>query len=466
MNKPVPASPAQTACPDCKSTEKKITNDGWRCLNMWHYASASPAQISEGPKLPTIAELLHTLEPVEAPTLREKIDANLKSGLDWRGRTTEEVSSHHAETDLQREPVEAVSTTPSEKHEFIACERKECSDGGVHCEYCGAPRNHSSHFGSKVSTPLPQQEHGCIGKVNPEMIATGRLPNYYECTQDEARQGEEYARVIMAGGYSGDARDAIATLFACHLAYRRLAEPSALPQQEEPATGQSAYELLQESLQQMEPCVLGCGCLSDRIQGWLDAPPELEKRVHDAIEFVKENLYANTTPRYRQELDEELIDLLSGRANSSPPEPTPLLGQELPPLEQLRAKAKNVSPNYGSFLSSTEADDEFQEAATPEVVINLIDSLTQALTSLAAATETQYESDEYAEALIRRAELAEASLAAAQKERNELRIDLYEVRNVVTADNFAEMQQRAEQAEASLAEAQTRIEALEKELGR
>jgi hypothetical protein len=72
-------------------------------------------------------------EPVEALTLREKIDANLKSGLDWRGRTTEEVSSHHAETDLQREPVEAVSTTPN------YFER----GGRVY---------------PKQSTPLPQQE--------------------------------------------------------------------------------------------------------------------------------------------------------------------------------------------------------------------------------------------------------------------------------------------------------------------
>lgn len=53
---------------------------------------------------------------------------------------------------------------------------------------------------------------------------------------------------------------------------------------------------------------------------------------------------------------------------------------------------------------------------------------------------------------IRRAEDAEM-------ERDELRADLFEVRNVVTAQNFAEMQQRAEQAEMDMETMRCRLTA-------
>jgi hypothetical protein len=125
------------------------------------------------------------------------------------------------------EPVEAVSTTHKElptldnSAPFNVVIDDEGVRQMVHNPNCTTP--------PLGGTPLPQQEHGCIGKVTPKMVDTGRLPNYDDCTQGEARQGEEYAKVIMAGGYEGDTRDAIATLFACHLAYRRLATP-ALPQ--------------------------------------------------------------------------------------------------------------------------------------------------------------------------------------------------------------------------------------------
>lgn len=88
------------------------------------------------------------LEPAEAPELRDKIDANLKSGLDWRGRTPEEVASHHAETDLQREPVEAVSTTPTRGDE-LGRGATYCP-GALDCLGCDI-------CDPKVSTPLPQQ---------------------------------------------------------------------------------------------------------------------------------------------------------------------------------------------------------------------------------------------------------------------------------------------------------------------
>jgi chromosome segregation ATPase len=51
-------------------------------------------------------------------------------------------------------------------------------------------------------------------------------------------------------------------------------------------------------------------------------------------------------------------------------------------------------------------------------------------------------------------------IAAAEAERNRLRVDLYELRDVVTAENFAEMQQRAEKAEAELATARQTIQRL------
>ena len=44
-----------------------------------------------------------------------------------------------------------------------------------------------------------------------------------------------------------------------------------------------------------------------------------------------------------------------------------------------------------------------------------------------------------------------ARIARVEQERNRLRIDLWEVRDVVTSENFAEMQERAEKAEAALA---------------
>jgi hypothetical protein len=51
-------------------------------------------------------------------------------------------------------------------------------------------------------------------------------------------------------------------------------------------------------------------------------------------------------------------------------------------------------------------------------------------------------------------------IAAAEAERNRLRVDLYELRDVVTAENFAEMQQRAEKAEAELVTARQTIQRL------
>jgi hypothetical protein len=51
-------------------------------------------------------------------------------------------------------------------------------------------------------------------------------------------------------------------------------------------------------------------------------------------------------------------------------------------------------------------------------------------------------------------------IAAAEAERNRLRVDLYELRDVVTAENFAEMQQRAEKAEAELVTARRTIQRL------
>jgi hypothetical protein len=55
-------------------------------------------------------------------------------------------------------------------------------------------------------------------------------------------------------------------------------------------------------------------------------------------------------------------------------------------------------------------------------------------------------------------------IAAAEAERNRLRVDLYELRDVVTAENFAEMQQRAEKAEAELVTARRTIHELQCEL--
>lgn len=58
----------------------------------------------------------------------------------------------------------------------------------------------------------------------------------------------------------------------------------------------------------------------------------------------------------------------------------------------------------------------------------------------------------------------EAELAAKDGEIKRLRGDLFELRDVVTAENFAEMQQRAEKAEAQLAQAQEEIKSLEESL--
>jgi hypothetical protein len=49
-------------------------------------------------------------------------------------------------------------------------------------------------------------------------------------------------------------------------------------------------------------------------------------------------------------------------------------------------------------------------------------------------------------------------LSAAEAERDNLRVDLYEYREVVTANNFAEMQRRAESAEAQVQQLREALE--------